>query len=48
MVNLGVYLAALLMIAGGLAWKDPAWAAVVVGSVVLCTVVVSRLGGRKG
>lgn len=47
-VNLGAYLAGLSAIGGGVACAVSAsWAAVVVGSIVLSTVLLSRLGGRK-
>lgn len=48
-INLSVFLAGLALVAIGVAWRDPPLAAIVVGSVLMFAVIVSRIriGGRK-
>jgi divalent metal cation (Fe/Co/Zn/Cd) transporter len=47
-VNISVFLAGLSLVALGVGWRDPAAASIVVGSVLMVAVIVSRIriGGR--
>lgn len=45
-VDFAAFVGAVLTIGIGVAIKDPAWALVVVGAIVLATVFASRLGTR--
>lgn len=47
LVDIVLSLVALLAIGVGVGLKDPAWALVVVGGIVLGVVLASRLRGRK-
>lgn len=45
-VDFAAFVGAVLMIGIGVAIKDPAWSLVVVGSIVLATVLASRIWTR--
>lgn len=45
-VDIVVCLIAVAAIGAGVALKDPAWALIVVGSIALAVVIVSRIRGR--
>ena len=48
LLTVGMYGAGLLAVGGGVGVAiSPAWAAVAVGGIVLGTVFISRMGGRK-
>jgi hypothetical protein len=46
-IDLIAYLASIALIGGGVAYKDPAIAFVVVGGIVLTTIVLARLPKGK-
>lgn len=48
LLTVGMYGAGLLAVGGGVGVAvSPAWAAVAVGGIVLGTVFIARIGGRK-